>query len=72
MTDTYPKPIETPCIKVCRLDSDGFCIGCGRHRNEIASWLTITAASRSIIMKALPGRLAAMDVEQKGEKTNVN
>jgi uncharacterized protein len=72
MNDTYPKPIETPCIKVCRLDHEGFCIGCGRHRSEIASWLTLTAASRAIIMKALPIRLAVIEREQKGEKTNVN
>ena len=35
--------IETPCIKVCVLDPEsGYCIGCGRTRNEIAGWLDMT------------------------------
>jgi predicted Fe-S protein YdhL (DUF1289 family) len=28
----------TPCIGVCRMDADGFCVGCRRTLAEIARW----------------------------------
>ncbi len=52
------KPPLTPCIQVCTLDSDGFCIGCGRSREEIAIWTTLTEADRLRIMADLTKRLA--------------
>ena len=31
---------DSPCKDVCRQDSDsGFCVGCGRTKEEIANWL---------------------------------
>ena len=42
--------IETPCIKVCVVDPEtGFCIGCGRTRMEIGSWLGLTPADRQTV-----------------------
>lgn len=53
--------IETPCIKICVVDPDsGFCIGCGRTRLEIASWLGYGAHERRDIMAALPERVATL------------
>ena len=51
--------IETPCTKICTLDSGrSRCIGCGRTVDEIARWVSMTAAERAAIMAALPARLA--------------
>jgi predicted Fe-S protein YdhL (DUF1289 family) len=53
--------IETPCIKVCVVDpGSGFCIGCGRSREEIAGWLDYDAAQRRHIMGALPQRITSL------------
>ena len=49
--------IETPCIKVCVIDSaSGLCTGCLRSRNEIALWSSISNAERRQIMAELPKR----------------
>ncbi len=39
MIPPLPWPsVLSPCTKVCTLDSEGICVGCGRQLNEIASW----------------------------------
>ncbi|MAA99920.1 MAG: DUF1289 domain-containing protein [Stappia sp.] len=49
--------METPCIKVCRIDqSRGICTGCLRTLEEIAGWGSYTPAQRREIMNALPSR----------------
>lgn len=37
---------ESPCIKVCQLDLDDRCRGCGRTMDEIARWRDMTFAER--------------------------
>lgn len=49
--------IESPCVKICVMDATtGLCTGCGRTRNEIAVWSSITSAERRRIMSELPAR----------------
>jgi hypothetical protein len=53
--------IESPCIKVCVVDPEtGFCIGCGRTRNEIGGWLGFSIQERREIMAGLPERVATL------------
>jgi len=53
--------IESPCIKVCVVDpASGFCIGCGRTREEIASWIDISVRERRRVMRALPERISSL------------
>jgi predicted Fe-S protein YdhL (DUF1289 family) len=35
---SLPHTVTSPCIKVCILDGQGVCTGCGRTLEEIASW----------------------------------
>jgi predicted Fe-S protein YdhL (DUF1289 family) len=50
--------IKSPCIKLCVIEPEsGFCIGCGRSRDEIACWMSYSAAQRDVIMLELPQRL---------------
>ena len=53
--------IETPCNRVCVVHPAArLCIGCGRSLDEIARWVSLTAAERALIMAQLPARLAAI------------
>ena len=53
--------IESPCIKVCVVDpASGFCIGCGRTREEIARWIDISVRERRRVMRALPERISSL------------
>ena len=61
-----PVTIETPCIKVCVVEPDsGFCIGCGRTRDEIGSWLGFSVAERRQVMAALPERVATLTLRKR-------
>ncbi|MGI9464556.1 MAG: DUF1289 domain-containing protein [Aestuariivirgaceae bacterium] len=56
--DTTEK-IESPCVKICVVDpQSGYCIGCGRTREEIAGWLAMSPPQRSDVIEALPDRIA--------------
>jgi len=53
------KPLLTPCIGICRLDSRGLCEGCGRTGDEIARWIGMTDAERlHLLNDVLPQRMA--------------
>ena len=53
--------IESPCIKVCRIDPrSGLCTGCLRTLDEIAGWATLSPAERDAVMAALPSREARL------------
>jgi predicted Fe-S protein YdhL (DUF1289 family) len=50
--------ISTPCIRVCILDPEtGLCEGCGRTRDEIASWFGLSEEERLRIMAELDERM---------------
>ncbi len=58
--------IETPCIRVCVVDPEtGFCIGCGRTRTEIGSWLSFDAKQRHDIVAGLPERVATLTLRKR-------
>jgi len=54
--------IESPCVLVCSIDTDtGWCLGCGRTRDEIRRWTTIDTAARRAVMAVLPERMAVLE-----------
>lgn len=56
---TAPRPIASPCVKVCRISPQTqVCEGCGRRLREIAGWARMTAEERDAVMADLPRRLA--------------
>lgn len=58
MDDSRFPDIETPCVKICVVEPEtGFCIGCGRTRDEIGGWLDMNAVERRSIMSGLPERV---------------
>ena len=61
MDDSRFPDIETPCVRICVVDPEtGFCIGCGRTRDEIGAWLGMEPKERRSIMDALPERVATL------------
>lgn len=60
-----PKPIKTPCIKVCVVDGEsGLCMGCYRRLNEVAGWAKLTDEERDQIMAELPSRRSLIRPEK--------
>nr|WP_298723933.1 DUF1289 domain-containing protein [uncultured Steroidobacter sp.] len=47
MSLSPPSPaVASPCIKVCVLDAQQVCLGCGRTLEEIAQWSRMTEEQR--------------------------
>ena len=55
---------QSPCIKVCVLDSAGRCTGCLRTLDEIAGWASMSAEAQWSVVRALEDRrkIVAEDV----------
>lgn len=65
MTDRPPPPIKTPCVKVCVVDGEsGFCMGCYRTLQEVATWARIPEAERDAIMSELRSRRSRIRPEK--------
>jgi predicted Fe-S protein YdhL (DUF1289 family) len=62
-----PRPIATPCIKVCIVDGEsGLCLGCQRTLPEIGAWGRFTDDERAAIMAELPSRKSRIRPEKLG------
>lgn len=60
-----PKPVATPCVKVCFVDGKSrLCLGCFRSLPEIAKWQRFTDEEREAIMAELPSRRSQIDPEK--------
>lgn len=51
--------ISTPCIRICKLDENEVCVGCGRTRIEIMLWCDMKEDRRAEIMTTLNERKIA-------------
>ena len=58
MTQARP---TSPCINICALDEQGFCLGCYRTLSEIAGWSRLSALEQWAIMHQLPARAALVE-----------
>ncbi|MDB5642162.1 MAG: hypothetical protein JWN07_1479 [Hyphomicrobiales bacterium] len=46
--------IVSPCVNICQLDARGeTCLGCGRTRDEIGGWMSMSAEERDAVMARL-------------------
>ena len=65
--DAPPRPIATPCIKVCIIDGESsLCLGCYRKLTEVAAWARYSDEERAAIMAALPARRSQIRPEKLG------
>ncbi|HXZ60968.1 MAG TPA: DUF1289 domain-containing protein [Steroidobacteraceae bacterium] len=51
-----PERPPSPCINVCSLDAQGYCIGCLRTGAEIGRWLAMSAAEQWRLIAELEER----------------
>ena len=60
--------IESPCMLVCSIDlKTGYCFGCGRTREEISGWISMSPQQRRDIMGELPARLETVERKPRRE-----
>lgn len=53
--------IVSPCTQLCSLDAgSGWCLGCLRSIDEIATWRALDDAGKERVLAALPARRAAL------------
>ncbi|HEV2321533.1 MAG TPA: DUF1289 domain-containing protein, partial [Gammaproteobacteria bacterium] len=58
-------PIASPCIGICALDDDEYCLGCRRHIGEIAAWTRLSEDERRRILGELPERRVGKTLETR-------
>ncbi|MGR5303322.1 DUF1289 domain-containing protein [Vibrio mediterranei] len=58
------KKQKSPCIDLCDFSkSKGWCLGCGRTREECKKWKTMKPYAKKILEKELRKRLSKMNTE---------
>ncbi|MGD9540159.1 DUF1289 domain-containing protein [Methylocystis sp.] len=57
--------IDSPCIKICELDRDDICVGCGRTRAEIAGWSSMSEAQQATVIERAKKRQTERDREER-------
>jgi len=45
----------SPCVDICKLDSDFVCIGCGRTIDEVLKWREYTDEQKKAVLDRLFG-----------------
>lgn len=58
--------VPSPCVRLCTLDDDDICVGCGRHIREITGWSAADAQTRRRIVDASQRRLAERRLRYSG------
>lgn len=48
--------VPSPCVKVCRIDDDGFCVGCKRTLDEIRDWCIMSEYEQRKLLYELKWR----------------
>jgi predicted Fe-S protein YdhL (DUF1289 family) len=43
---SFRSEVKSPCINLCRLNSEQVCEGCWRHIDEIVAWPQLDAGER--------------------------
>jgi predicted Fe-S protein YdhL (DUF1289 family) len=51
--------VPSPCVKVCRMDVDGFCVGCKRTLDEIREWCIMSEYEQQKLLFELKWRADA-------------
>ena len=53
--------MKSPCRKMCTLNEDNVCLGCGRLLEEITSWTSYSEQQRESISSECLHRLEALE-----------
>lgn len=55
----HKEATRSPCVRMCTLDDDDICIGCGRSLEEIKGWSGYSEQTRVRLLLECRRRLAA-------------
>jgi predicted Fe-S protein YdhL (DUF1289 family) len=55
--------IKSPCIKKCKLNSANICKGCGRTKDEIATWTKMQDDEKQSTVEQAGERLKSQQME---------
>ncbi|MGB1159379.1 MAG: DUF1289 domain-containing protein [Porticoccaceae bacterium] len=59
------KQHQSPCIDICEFSGPkGWCVGCGRTRQECQKWKSMKPYSRNLLHKQLQKRMSKIKAEQ--------
>lgn len=58
--------MKSPCVKICRLNEDRVCIGCGRTSQEITMWSRFTDLDR--MQRTMDAQLRLMELRKQSIK----
>jgi len=47
--------VGSPCVDICKLDSDFVCIGCGRTIDEVLKWREYTDEQKKAVLDRIFG-----------------
>jgi predicted Fe-S protein YdhL (DUF1289 family) len=63
--DESMKRRKSPCVDVCQFTGPrGWCLGCGRTRQECDQWKTMKPYARKILEKDLKKRMSRITAER--------
>ncbi|MCX7352461.1 MAG: DUF1289 domain-containing protein [Proteobacteria bacterium] len=47
---------QSPCVRICTLNTENVCIGCGRNTEELKNWATFSDETKRTIKAQLKAR----------------
>ena len=53
--------IKSPCTKICKINANNTCIGCGRTTGEIKDWFRKSEEEKSAIVNSAKNRLVDLN-----------
>lgn len=56
--DIAANPTMSPCVQICTLNDEQYCIGCRRSLDEIVGWAGMSVEDKLRVMDELPNREA--------------
>jgi predicted Fe-S protein YdhL (DUF1289 family) len=54
-----PNSPQSPCINICSLGPQGWCLGCYRTLDEIAGWVRLSPQAQWAVVRAADARREA-------------
>ncbi len=61
-------PLASPCVRICCLDDDNVCIGCGRTLDEIRRWSEMPEWDKREVLRQAAERRAARQARYASPK----
>ena len=59
---------QSPCVRICTLNTENVCIGCGRNTEELKNWATFSDETKRTIKAQLKDRLDVMLIKIRKQR----